>query len=220
MKAFALPLIAVLLVVAVLGVQVAAGGGDYVPRQPADPCAERAIPPIQPHLEPVAERVELLGLDRAACRLGISRERLVLRLADTRSLDPRASAALKSGLVEAVDRLDREQRLPKVSQLLPEALDQSGPPGIAKTIIGAIPASAVDSALPTGQLLRRAVGELDVDGLVRGLDNPHQLETAVRPAILRAARDQILHRLRPLLATEMSPSRSGAGRDWHRTPGP
>src|SRR3954467_7699820 len=112
MKAFALPLIAVLLVVAVLGVQVAAGGGDYVPRRPADPCAKRTVAPIQPHLEPVAERVVLLGLDRAACRLGISRERLVLRLADTRSLDPRASAALQSGPVRAVGRLGPRERPP------------------------------------------------------------------------------------------------------------
>jgi hypothetical protein len=196
MREFTLPLVAVLLVTAVLGVQIAAGGGDYVPRRPADPCAARPIPAIAPHLEPVAERVVLLGLDGAACRLGISRERLVLALADTRSLDPGAPAALEAGLRDAVDRLEREGRLPKVSQLLPEALDQSNLPGIAKTVIGAIPDSVVDSALPTGPLLRRAVGELDVNRLVHDLDNPDRLEPAVRSAILRAARDQILDRLR------------------------
>src|SRR3954471_11944025 len=110
MRAFALPLIAVLLVVAVLGVQVAAGGGDYVPRRPADPCVRRAVPPLRARLEPVAERIVLLGLDSAACRLGISRERLVLALADTRSLGPDTSAALKAGLRDAVDRLHREGR--------------------------------------------------------------------------------------------------------------
>ena len=126
--------------------------------------ASRApVPPIPPQLEPVAERIVLLGLDSAACRLGVSRERLVLALADPRSLDPRAPAALKAGLRDAVDRLDREGRLPKVSQLLPEALDQADLPGIVKTLIGAIPAGTVDSALPTGPLLRRAVDELDVD---------------------------------------------------------
>jgi hypothetical protein len=196
-RTLALPLIAVALVAAVLGVQVAAGGGDYVPRRPADPCSPRAIPPIPARLEPVAERVVLLGLDSAACRLGISRERLVLALADSRSLDPDAPAALKTGLRDAVDRLDREGRLPRVSQLLPEALDQSDLPGIVKTVIGAIPDSAVDSALPTGPLLRRAVGELDVDQLIRELDDPQRLESAVRSAILQAARDQILDRLHP-----------------------
>jgi hypothetical protein len=197
MKALSLPLIAVLLVAAVLGVQVAAGGADYAPRKPADPCTPRAVPPIAPRLEPVAERVVLLGLDGAACRLGISRERLVLALADARSLDPRAPAALKAGLLAAVDRLDREHRLPKVSQLLPEALDQSNLPAFVKTVIGAIPDSAVDSALPTAPLLRRAVGELDIARLLRELDDPGKLEAEVRSAILRAAQDQILDNLRP-----------------------
>jgi hypothetical protein len=197
MKGLALPLVAVLLVAAVLGVQVAAGGGGYVPRRPADPCSPRAVPPIPARLEAVAERISLLGLDNAACRLGISRERLVLALADTRSLAPGAPAALTAGLGDGVDRLDREGRLPKVSQLLPEALDQADLPGFVETVIGAIPAGAVDSALPTGPLLRRAVGELDLDRLIRELDDPHQLESAVRSAILRAARDQILDSLRP-----------------------
>jgi hypothetical protein len=197
MRGLALPLIAVLLVAAVLGVQVAAGGGDYVPRRPADPCNLRADPPIPARLGPVAERIVLLGLDNAACRLGISRERLVLALADTRSLDPDAPAALKAGLRDAVDRLDRERRLPKVSELLPEALDQADLPGIVKTVIGAIPDGIIDTALPTGPLLRRTISELDVDRLVRELDDPRQLESAVRSAILRAALHQILDRLRP-----------------------
>jgi hypothetical protein len=192
-----LPLIAVLLVALVLGVQVAAGGGDYVPRASADPCVARRIPPLPARLEPVAERIVLLGLDGAACRLGISRERLVLSLADRRSLAPDAGAALKAGLRDAVDRLDREHRLPKVSQLVPEALEESDLPGIVKTVVGAIPDSTIDSTLPTAPLLRRAVGELDVDELLDQLADPDQIESAIRAAILRAARDEILDRLRP-----------------------
>ncbi len=197
MKALVLPIIAVLLVAAVLGVQVAAGGGDYVPRQPANPCAPRAVPSIPARLEPLAERIVLLGLDNAACRLGISRERLVLAFADTRSLDPRAPAALKAGLRDAVDRLDREHRLPKVSQLLPQALDQTDLSGIVKTIINAIPDALVDTSLPTGPLLRRTVDGLDVDRLVRELHNPRQLDSAVQSAILHAALREIVDRLRP-----------------------
>jgi hypothetical protein len=196
-RRLALPLIAVLLVVAVLGVQVAAGGGDYVPRRPANPCVPRPIPAIQPQLESLAEQIVLLGLDGAACRLGISRERLVLALANTRSLDPRAPAALKAGLRDAVDRLEREGRLPKVSQLLPGALEQTSLPGIAKTIIGAIPASVVDNALPTAPLLRRTIEELDVARLLHELNDPGRLNSAIRAAILNAARGQILDRLRP-----------------------
>lgn len=197
MSELGLPLIAVLLVAAVLGVQIAAGGGDYVPRRPADPCTPRAVAPTPARMEPLAERIVLLGLDNAACRLGTSRERLVLALAETRAPDPRAPAALKAGLRDAVDRLDRDGRLPKVSQLLPEALDQSDLPGLVKTIIRAIPDATIDSTLPTGQLLRRAVDNLDVDRLIRDLDDPQQIESAIRSAILQAARDELLSRLRP-----------------------
>src|ERR1700759_3549214 len=73
MRRLALPLIAVLLVAAVLGVQVAAGGGHYVPRRPANPCTPRPVPPIPAQLEPLAEQIVLLGLDSAAGRLGLSR---------------------------------------------------------------------------------------------------------------------------------------------------
>ena len=197
MRRLALPLIAVLLVVAVLGVQLAAGGGHYVPLRPANPCTPRPVPPIPAQLEPLAEQIVLLGLDGAACRLGISRERLVLALAETRSLDPRESAALKAGLVDAVDRLNREGRLPNVSQLLPQALDQANLPGIVKTIIGAIPNGVIDNLLPTAPLLRQTVNELDVDRLLRQLDNPNQLDSALQSAILQAALLQILDRLHP-----------------------
>ena len=197
MRRLALPLIAVVLVVAVLGVQVAAGGGNYVPLRPANPCTPRPVPPIPRQLEPLAEQIVLLGLDSAACRLGISRERFVLALAETRSLDPRQSAALKAGLVDAVDRLEREGRLPKVSQLLPQALDQANLPGIVKTIIEAIPDSVVDNLLPTAPLLRGAVGELDINRLLHELNDPRQLNSALQSAILQAAQRQILDRLHP-----------------------
>jgi hypothetical protein len=163
MRGLGLPLIAVLLVAAVLGVQLAAGGGDYVPRRPANPCTPRPVPPIPAQLEPLAERIVLLGLDSAACRLGVSRER----------------------------------RWPKVSRLLPEALDQTGLPGIDKTAIDTIPDGLIDSTLPTGALPRRTVDELDVDQLLRELDDPRRLKSAVRSAILHAALRQILDRLRP-----------------------
>ncbi len=197
MKRLALPLVAVLLVTAVLGVQVAAGGDHYVPRQPANPCVPRPVSPVPAQLEPLAEQIVLLGLNSAACRLGISRERLVLALADTRSLDPGAPAALKAGLRDAVNRLDREGRLPKVSQLLPQALDQSNLPGIAKTIIAAIPAGVVDSALPTAPLLRRTIDDLDVTRLLHELNDPSRLNFAIQSAILQATLHQILDRLRP-----------------------
>jgi hypothetical protein len=197
MRRLALPLIAVVLVTAVLGVQVAAGGGHYVPLRPADPCMPRPIPPIPAQLEPLAEQIVLLGLDSAACRLGISRERLVLALAETRSPDARQSAALKAGLIDAVDQLDRQGRLPKVSQLLPQALDQANLPGIVKTIIEAIPDSVVDNLLPTAPLLRQTVNELDVNRLLHELGDPRRLNSVLESAILQAAVRQALGRLHP-----------------------
>jgi hypothetical protein len=197
MRRLALPLVAVLLVAAVLGVQVAAGGGQYAPLRPANPCTPRAVPPIPAQLEPLAEQIVLIGLDNAACQLGISRERLVLALTDTRTLDPRTSAALKAGLRAGVDRLDREGRLPKISQLLPEALNQSKLPGIVKTIVESIPSGVVDNLLSTGPLLRRTIDELDVNQLLHELHDPSQLNSALQSAILQAALGQILQRLRP-----------------------
>jgi hypothetical protein len=197
MRRLALPLIAVLLVAAVLGVQVAAGGGHYAPLRPANPCTPRPVPSIPPQLEPLAEQIVLVGLDHAACRLGISRERLVLALADTRTLNSHTAAALKAGLRDAVDRLEREGRLPKVSQLLPQALDQSSLPGIAKTIIEAIPNALVDNLLPTGPLLRSTVDQLDINQLLHQIHDPSRLGSALQSAILQAALRQILNRLRP-----------------------
>ena len=197
MRAFALPLIAVGLVAAVLGIQVAAGGTDYVPRKPADPCVPRPVPPIQPQMEAVAERVVLLGLDNAACKLGISRERLVLALSDPHSLDPRAPAALKAGMLDAVDRLDHEGRLPKVSKLLPEALNQTNLPGIVKTLIGAIPNGTVDSA-PPDRAAATPGRRQPRRGQARGqLQRPEPAAIRDQSAILQAARDQILARLDP-----------------------
>src|SRR5262249_34144007 len=110
---------------------------------------------------------------------------------------PATSAALKAGLRDAVARLDREHRLPKVSELLPQAIDQAQLPGIAKTIIKAIPAGIIDSALPTGTLLSRTVDDLDVNRLVHELGDPSHLQSAIQSALLRAALSQILDRLRP-----------------------
>ena len=197
MRRLALPLIAVVLVTAVLGVQVAAGGGHYVPLRPANPCTPRPVSPIPAQLEPLAEQIVLLGLDSAACRLGISRERLVLALAQTRSLDPRESAALKTGLGDAVNQLDRQGRLPKVSQLLPQALDQTKLPGIVKTIVGAIPDPVVDNLLPTAPLLRQTIDGLDVNRLLHQLGDPSQLNSVLESAILQAALRQIRDRLHP-----------------------
>jgi hypothetical protein len=187
--------VAALLVAAILGVQVAAGGGDFTPRRPADPCRLRAFPALQPHLEPLTERIVLMGLDHAACELHLSRERLVLALAvpaDRRALGPAAPAALRRGLRAAVDRLQARHQLPRVSALLPEVLDLSGLPGIVQTAVRAVPDGVVDHLLPTAAVLRRAVNRLDVAALLDHLDDPDALQSALRKAVLGAARAEIV----------------------------
>ncbi|MEA2169171.1 MAG: hypothetical protein QOF76_2471 [Solirubrobacteraceae bacterium] len=191
MRAAVLPVLAIALVAAVLGVQRARGGGDYVPLKPANPCVVRPPQHLVATLESVAERVVLLGLDEAGCRLGLSRERLLLSLADPRTIPPGAAAALQGGLARAVDRLAAQGILPKVSVLLPEALDQSGLPGIAQDAIEKIPDGVVDDLLPSTGLLHRAIGGLDLNVILHGLGDPKLLDSTLRDAILAAAQKEI-----------------------------
>lgn len=108
----ALPLVlAAVLAVALVGAYVALGGTSYEPSPVANPCAPRPARAA----EGTGERVELVLLaaaDRAACRLGVSREELVLALRSVDELDALArkegesrnelEEALRAGLVEAV----------------------------------------------------------------------------------------------------------------------
>jgi len=207
-RAWALPLAAVLLVALLLGTYAAAGGTDYAQVQgAADPCKDRAAAdrPVPARIEPLAERVVLLGLDSAACRLGVSRERLVLALpvrADRQELarelgtdEAGLARALKAGLLRAVARLDRAGQLPKASALLPEVVGELGLPGAAEGLVEAIPEETVDSLAPTGPVLRRAIRSLNVEELLAGLGDSDRLEDELRDAVAEAALDEIRERL-------------------------
>jgi len=207
-RAVALPLAALVLVAMLLGTYAAAGGTDYAEVQgAADPCRERpaAGRPIPPRIEPLAERVVLLGLDETACRLKVSRERLVLALPVAK--DRRALAAelgvseaelgrqLKAGLGRAVARLDRAGRLPRTSELLPAVVAELDLPGPVESLVEAIPPDTVDSVAPSGPILRRAVRDLDVQALLDGLGDSDKLEDQLRDAVAQAAQDEIQERL-------------------------
>lgn len=88
----AVPLLAAIAAVAAVVVPyVALGGGSYKPTPVADPCVKREW--RHPgDLQAVLEQVALSALDGAACKLGTSREELVLALRDQRSLDAFAAA--------------------------------------------------------------------------------------------------------------------------------
>jgi hypothetical protein len=184
-----MPAIALALVAAVLAVQLAAGGGDFAPAQPADPCRTRPAPPVEAALEPLVERVVLAGFDETACALGRSREELVLALADPAKRSTVDAEALQAGLERGIDRIDP---LPNVSALLPETLELAGVPGIVQDAADAVPDDVVDDLLPTRELLRRVAAGLDVEAILADLDDPARLEPVLRDAILEAARDQIL----------------------------
>ena len=78
-----LPAAALALVAGVLWVQVANGGGSFVPLQPADACAERTVDSQADGIDGLTERLVLLGIADAACTLGVSRESLTLELAQS-----------------------------------------------------------------------------------------------------------------------------------------
>ncbi len=188
--------VAVALCGGLIGVQLAAGGADFVPQRAADPCENRERTPKE-DIEGLAETVVLTGLDQAACKLGVTRERLVLTLpsaADRAALareagtDERGVAqAVKDGLDTGVDQLEQEGRLPKASALLPSLADELGVPG---SVVGLIPDGPVDDLLPTGDVLHRALDEIDVDTILEGLDDPDSLEPALRDALVQGAIDE------------------------------
>ena len=55
--------------------------GSYEPLKPADPCVERVVTSQAEGIDSLTERLVLLGIDGAACRLQVSRETLTLELA-------------------------------------------------------------------------------------------------------------------------------------------
>ncbi len=113
-----LPVVALVLVCGVLGVQVAHGGGEFEPLRPADPCVARTVTSQAEGLDGLTERLVLLGIDEAACTLGVSREALTLELAQP---GPRTDAeidALRGGLLSAVGRMQEDGSLPPASALV------------------------------------------------------------------------------------------------------
>jgi hypothetical protein len=208
-RALLLPALALVAAAALIGVHLAAGGADFVPARAADPCQERPLGPRADGLEPLTEALVLLGVQRAACTLGVSRERLVLALPsarDRRALaqetgrDERGIAgALVRGLDYAAMRLDRADRLPPASDLRDTYAGQLGLPGMAEEAVRRIPDGVVDELLPTGPVLRRALRRVDVEALLRDLDDPVALQSrlrdAIRDAALAEARARLVQRI-------------------------
>jgi hypothetical protein len=187
-------LAALALAVAVVAGEVAAGGGDFVPTPPFDPCRARPITSTPATLDRLSEAVVVLGTDGTACRMHVTREALVLRLArgEHRADD---ADAMRAGLRQAVDRLDKEHRLPKASALSGEALDTADLNPLVRRALKALPDSVVDLRIQTDDLLRRTVARLDLDRLLANLTDPDAVQAQVSSAVRDSVQDEILEGL-------------------------
>jgi len=199
LRAAVLPIVAAALVSGVLGVQIADGGGDFVPARAADPCAARVVKSASTGIDGLTERLVLLGLDGAACRLGITREALVLELATPGERSPAQLRALRAGLLQAVDRMKADGTLPPASDLTDEALDRSNLSGFVKFLIRALPDSLINSALKTDDVLKRTINQLDLRAVLADLNDPDDLNRRVGSAVTEAVKDSLVARLRDLL---------------------
>ena len=195
----ALPVSALVLVVAVVGVQLANGGGTYEPLRPADACVERPVTSRADGIEGLTERLVLLGVDDAACTLGVSREALTLELAQPGSRTDEEIDAVRGGLHSAVRTMKADGTLPRASQLVDEALDSADLNGLLERAIRAVPDSVVDGALKTDDVLDRAIDDLDIEALLADLDDQGDLERQVEQAVTQAVKDSLEARVRDLL---------------------
>jgi hypothetical protein len=99
-----------------LVVELANGAASSVSPTVAKPCVQRA--PFQGHgVDATVQRVVLEGLDGAACKLGTSREQLVLSLSPAsrgtlRSNRRTVEAAIRGGLTHAIDSEAEQGRIP------------------------------------------------------------------------------------------------------------
>ena len=146
----------------------------------------RTVTSVSTGIEGLGERLVLLGLDGAACRLGRTREALTLKLAQSDAPPTDAEVdALRAGLLEAVDRMKADGTLPPASDLIDEALDNSDLNGFVKAAIRALPDSVINRALKTDDVLRRTINDLDLRKLLANLNNSDDLTRQINAAVTK-----------------------------------
>jgi hypothetical protein len=112
---------ALVISLALVGVYVAAGGASYTPEKVRNPCEPRPWDENTHGLEGLAEQFTLSALDGAACKLGVSRERLARALASKSAREKfakefnidneRLAKAIRAGLVRAVNDAEEHGEL-------------------------------------------------------------------------------------------------------------
>jgi hypothetical protein len=199
LRVVGMPVVALVLVAGVLGVQAAQGGGGFEPLHPADPCVARHVTSQAEGIEALTERLVLLGLDGAACRLHVSREAFTLELAQQGPRTDEEIDALHKGLLAAVQRMKGDGTLPPISDLVDEALDNSDLNSFLEAAIKALPDSVIDAALKTDDVLTRAIDGLDLRSILANLDDQQDLNRQMNAAVEQAVKDALVDRLRDLL---------------------
>jgi hypothetical protein len=115
-------------VLVLIGVYLALGGASYAPAKVADPCATRDWRNPQ-GFQQVAEQIVLSAVDGAACDLHVSREDMVLALANRDSREQltrehgisnqRLEHLVRDGLLRAIDDAENADALnPTVADLM------------------------------------------------------------------------------------------------------
>lgn len=144
MRRLAPVVVAAVVVLGVLGLYLVLGGASFEPTPVADPCAPRAQGATD-GIDEAIERVALTALDGAACDLGVSRESLVLALRDEEALAAfareegvpraRAEAALREGLLRAIDEAEEDGTLPGFAAGLVRAAAERVPPRLLLELV-------------------------------------------------------------------------------------
>jgi hypothetical protein len=197
LRAAVLSFASLLAVAAVLGVQLASGGRDFVVTRVTTECVVPKLPPAATDLETVVEDVVLGGVQRAACTIGVSREQLLISLPSREAradlatskgkTDADVIAALKAGMVAQTRAMDQAKLLPTTSSLVKDHPDQLGLSGAAAAAVRLVPSDGIDRLLPLGGVIERSIGQLDIDALLAGLGDRNGLEEALRKAVRDAA---------------------------------
>jgi len=194
-----LPVLALVLVSGVLGVQLAHGGGRFEPLHSADPCAARKVTSKAKGMDALTERLVLLGLDGAACRLHLSREALTLKLAQSDDPTDAEVDALHDGLLAAVQRMKDDGTLPPAADLVDEALDNADLNRFLEAAIRALPDSVINAAVKIDDVLTRTINDLDLREILENLDDQDGLTDQINAAVTQAVKDSLTDRLRNLL---------------------
>jgi hypothetical protein len=194
-----LPAVALALVGGVLGVQVAHGGGEFEPLHPADPCVARKVTSQAEGIDALTERLVLLGIDGAACRLHVSREAFTLQLAQTTDPTDAEVDALHDGLLDAVRRMKADGSLPPASDLVDEAMDNADLNRFLEAAIKALPDSVINAAVKMDDVLTRTIDGLDLRSILANLDDQEDLTRQMNAAVNEAVKDSVIARLKGLL---------------------